>query len=93
MDNYIVAYDLNKTGKNYAGLIESIMAFPGWAKLQKSVWYVKSNLPIQEIFGALRAQMDDDDSLVVVNATNDQIIFYGISKEPSDCLDFCWPRT
>lgn len=93
MANLIVSYDLNKQGKNYDGLINAIKQFPGWAKIQKSVWYVKANLSAQDVFSILRAQIDNDDSLFVVDATTNNAAWYGVSPNASDYMLDNWNKS
>lgn len=92
MANFIISYDLNKQGKNYDDLIKAIQQFPGWAKIQKSVWYVKANLTVQQVFNILREHMDDNDSLFVVDSTNNVAAWYGLSIKASDYIQHNWYR-
>jgi len=92
LDNYIISYDLNKQGKNYDGLISAIKQLSYWAKIQKSVWYVKSKLTTDQIYEFLRKQMDGNDSLIVVNASSNNAVWYGVGKSASDYMKENWPK-
>lgn len=69
MESFIISYDLNNSGKNYDDLIEKIKTYSKWAKINKSVWFVKSNKKCPEIRDDLKSVMDEDDSLFVAKLT------------------------
>jgi cobalamin biosynthesis Co2+ chelatase CbiK len=70
MAKYLITYDLVGTDENsqdYERLIEKIKAQgPPWAKVQKSVWVVKSSKSSMTIRDELSSAMDDNDRLFVV---------------------------
>lgn len=68
MANFFIAYDLNKAGQNYDGLIEQIKELDYWAHVQKSLWYVKTELDSITLFNKLRPYLDNNDSLAVIDA-------------------------
>lgn len=65
MDSFIVSYDLNNSGKNYDDLITKIKTYSKWAKINKSVWFIKSEKSSTEIRDDLITTMDSDDSIFV----------------------------
>ncbi|MDB7101876.1 CRISPR-associated protein Cas2 [Enterococcus mundtii] len=69
MDSFIISYDLNNSGKNYDDLIKKIQTYSKWAKVNKSVWFFKSNKTCKEIRDDLKSVMDKDDSLFVAKLT------------------------
>lgn len=69
MDSIIVSYDLNNSGKNYDDLIKKIQTYPKYAKINKSVWFFKSDKTCPEIRDDLKTTMDSDDSLFVAKLT------------------------
>ncbi|MBQ8473148.1 MAG: hypothetical protein IJ501_06565 [Bacilli bacterium] len=73
MKKYIISYDLNKSGKNYDGLINAIEKY-NCIKILYSTWIIKSSSSAQNIFDNLKPQIDDDDKLIIVeiNTNNEQ---------------------
>lgn len=86
MATYIVAYDLNKKGKNYDGLIDAIKKISGaWCHALESTWFVTSNLTAMQILEKLRSQIDSDDELFVMLASN-RAAWIGLDPRASDWL-------
>lgn len=73
MSTYVVSYDLNKEHKDYDGLITAINDFD-CKKALYSTWFIKANCSASEIYEHLKAFIDDDDSLFVIelNLSNKQ---------------------
>lgn len=65
MKNILVAYDLNKSGQNYDRLISYIKSYRVWAKINQSVWYIKSDKSATQIRDELSRYIDDNDSVFV----------------------------
>jgi len=54
-DSLLIGYDLNKTGKDYSGLIEKIKAsVETWWHCLDSTWIVKTNLSYIELRDLLK---------------------------------------
>ncbi|OGJ56467.1 hypothetical protein A3D88_03770 [Candidatus Peribacteria bacterium RIFCSPHIGHO2_02_FULL_52_16] len=72
MANYLVTYDLNKTGQNYDGLIGAIKKFT-WYGVLKSAWLIKSTSSAAEISKYLLPHIDKNDRLLVceINSNRD----------------------
>lgn len=79
-NNLFVTYDLIKT-KDYAAVHNAIKALGGWAKVTESNWYVNSSFSAEEAAKKVKAAMDNDDKLIVVDASNNQ--FYGYNMDPT----------
>lgn len=90
MHNLIITYDLRAVEQNYEAVIESVKALGSWARVQGSVWYVRSkyseSIAADRVYGC----MDRNDSLLVVNASTDNSVWYGLSSEVSEHLKNCW---
>ncbi|MEL9441300.1 hypothetical protein J4X73_01815 [Escherichia coli] len=76
-NNLFVTYDLIKT-KDYPAVHEAIKALGNWAKVTESNWYVNSNFSAEEAAKKVRAAMDNDDKLIVVDASKNQFYGYNI---------------
>ena len=70
MKNYLISYDLISPNQNYERLIKEIKSFRYWAKLNFSTWYVKSDLPTEQLLNKLRLILDKDDIVIAAEITN-----------------------
>lgn len=69
-DSLMVGYDLNKTGKDYAGLIDAIKStVDNWWHCLDSTWIVKTSLSPVELRDILRQHIDANDELLVAKLT------------------------
>lgn len=90
MANLFISYDLNSPGQDYADLITAIKSLGNWAKVQKSLWYVNSSLTASQVRDRLVAHIDKNDSLIVVDASNNDAAWYGLTEEVSDHIRQQW---
>jgi hypothetical protein len=70
MVNLVIAYDLMNPGQNYERVQTAIKALGHWYKLQYSLFYVQSQMTAAQAHFAVRAAMDANDKLCVIDATN-----------------------
>lgn len=91
-NNLLISYDLNSPGQDYESVIEEIKSLGSWAKIQKSHWYVNSTLTASEALDRVRAKMDTNDSLIVVDASNNNAVWQGLSQEVSDQIRDQWHK-
>lgn len=89
-NNLFISYDLNSPGQNYDKVIEGIKALGNWAKVQKSFWYVNSNYSAQQAVEKVWRNMDTNDSLLIVDATNKNASWQGLSSEVTDFIKNKW---
>lgn len=89
-NNLHISYDLNNPGQNYEAVTEAIKATGEWAKIQKSYWYSNSKLTAQQAVSAIWKVMDKNDSLYVVDATNNQASWQGVSDEVAKFIIDRW---
>lgn len=70
--NYLVSYDLNKSGKDYDGVYKAIeKASSGtWCRPLESVWVIQSNLTTQAIYDVIAPHIDSNDRLLVIEVAN-----------------------
>ena len=91
MNNIIISYDLFKQGQNYEALIAAIKGISGsWAKVHKSVWYVKTPLTAVQVCDRLKAVIDSNDSLFVVDASNNNAAWFNLGDKVSKYLRQEW---
>lgn len=89
-NNLFISYDLNSPGQDYSRVIEAIKSLGNWAKVQKSLWYVKSNYTASQAVDAVWKVMDKNDSLIVVDATNKNAAWQNLSDEVSKYIRDHW---
>ena len=89
-NNLIISYDLNSPSQDYDRVFDKIKTLGNWAKVQKSLWYVDSNLSAQAAADAVHTVMDNNDSLIVIDSTNNDAYWYGFSEEVSLQIQNYW---
>ena len=89
-NNLFISYDLNSPGQDYSSVIEEIKSLGNWAKIQKSFWYVNSTLTASQAVDRIWAKMDGNDSLIVVDAKNDNAAWQGLSDEVANFIKNKW---
>lgn len=66
--NLFISYDLDAPGQNYDAVINRIASLGPWYKLQYSFFYVHTSFSIKMAHDHIRAVMDANDKLAVVDA-------------------------
>jgi hypothetical protein len=89
-NNLLISYDLYSPGQNYEKVAEAIKSLGTWAKVQKSYWYVKSNYTAVKAAEIVWAARDRNDSLIVVDATNNQAAWNNLDPKVSQFLKDWW---
>jgi len=88
-NNLFVSYDLHEPGKNYGAVTAAIQSISGrWAKIHYSLWYVKTDLTAEQAAQRIRLAMDQNDSLIVIEARN--AYWYHLSDEVSKYVQNNW---
>lgn len=91
-NNLFISYDLKTPRQNYDAVISRIKLLGHWTHLQKSVWYVNSSHRAKEAGERVLASMDGNDSLLVVDATNNDAYWRNIGNEASHFVQTQWYR-
>jgi hypothetical protein len=89
-NNLHISYDLKEPGKNYDRVIQAVKTLGSWAKIHYSFWYVKSDLTAAEARDALVRVIDTNDSVYVVDATNNKAAWHNISPSASEFIRERW---
>ena len=89
-NNLFISYDLNSTGQDYTAVAEAIKSLGSWAKIHKSVWYVNSNLTSEKAAEIVWASMDNNDQLIVIDASNNNSNWYNMSDEVAGHIQKEW---
>ena len=66
MAKYIVSYDLKAPDRNYKDLISYIKTAVAWAHIHESLWFVETGMTASDLLDGLRAHMDSNDSVFVI---------------------------
>ena len=91
-NNLHISYDLYAPGQNYETVIEAIKSLGNWAKIHKSYWYVKSTLTAEQAVNAVWPKMDQNDSLYVVDASNNTAAWRNISPDVAKFIQENWHK-
>lgn len=89
-NNIFVSYDLYKPGQNYGAVEQEIKKLGNWAKVNLSLWYVNSILSASEAAKRVRAVMDSNDKLIVIDATNNNAHWYNLDDQVSKYMQDQW---
>ena len=89
-NNLFISYDLHSPGQDYDKVIEAIKGLGTWAKVQYSLWYVKSGLSASDAREKVWSVMDSNDSLIVIDATNNNASWNNLGQEVSDFIKKHW---
>lgn len=69
----LITYDLKQPDRNYEALYESIKRCGDtWWHYLDSIWLVKTELAPSQCFDRIRPNIDDNDSLFIVEITGKQ---------------------
>jgi CRISPR/Cas system-associated endoribonuclease Cas2 len=69
MRNIFVSYDLHQPGQNYGQVTNAIKQMGNWAKVQYSLYYLRTYRDSAAIADFVWRHMDANDSLIVVDAS------------------------
>lgn len=85
MANYLVAYDLNKSGQDYSGLIKHLESYPNHWHIQKSLWIVGPANSAYDVADRAKAFLDSNDDLIAQCLTEDSA-WWGYDDAGSDWI-------
>lgn len=81
---WVVSYDLRAPGRNYAVLYEQLKSVP-YAHVLESFWLIETDGPATRIRDALKAHMDANDGIAVIEFTKDaDWAFSGVNQASLD---------
>jgi len=90
VNNLFISYDLIAPGQTYDKVAAAIKSLGSWAKVQYSFWYVKSAHSASKAAEIVRRAQDANDSLIVVDASNNTASWYNLDPEVSKFLQEQW---
>jgi len=65
----LVSYDLKVPGRDYAKLYEALKSAPAWWHYLESTWILSTTDPVSTWQEKIRATMDENDNLFMVDIT------------------------
>ncbi|MEH3105507.1 MAG: hypothetical protein PGN12_16600 [Sphingomonas phyllosphaerae] len=89
-NNLHISYDLNAPNQNYEKVITAIKGLGGWAKIHKSFWYVNSTYTASQACAIVWAAMDSNDTVYVIDATNNAASWQNINPEVATYIRDRW---
>jgi hypothetical protein len=92
MRNLFISFDLYKVGQDYAGLAQAIKSLGQAIKVQKSFWFVKSSKTSEEASRQLSRSIDNNDSIIVIDTTDNSAAWFGLSHETSSFVNQNWNK-
>ena len=85
MNCFAISYDLIGPNRDYDKLFEAIKAYGTWARINESLWIIKTNETSVNIRDNLKQVMDNNDKLFVAKLTGDGA-WNNLSNEISNWL-------
>lgn len=88
MKTFLISYDLGvpETHSDYTVLFNHLKSlYSSWARPVKSVWIIKSDKDAEQIRDEIKAVLDSNDKLIVVEMSGNWGT-YNISKEVTDWM-------
>lgn len=85
MKTYIICYDLNRPGQDYATLIDAIKSYGTWWHHLDSTWIIKTTRSASEVRDHLKAYIDTTDELLVVGSSGEGA-WFGFTEKGSSWL-------
>ncbi len=92
-NNLIISYDLFKPSQSFFAVEAAIKSLGLAIKVHQSLWYVKSQSTAHEAKQAVMAAMDANDTLFVVDASNNKVASQNVREEVEQFLEANWPAT
>jgi len=91
-NNVFISYDLYQSKENYEQVRTLIEGMGEWSRIHLSLWFVKTELSAHDVATKIRAAMESNDKLIVVDASHNTAYWYGLPEEASNFLADKWPK-
>lgn len=65
MNIFMISYDLNKPGQDYAELWKALEGFGAWCHYLDSTYLIKTSSNIYDVEKALSAYLDESDRMII----------------------------
>jgi hypothetical protein len=77
---HVVSYDLNTPGQNYPAIVTRLKQL-GAVRVLYSQWMLRNSMTAAELRDDLRSHIDDNDRLLVIDATSAPMAWYSLQTE------------
>lgn len=88
--NLFIAYDLMSPGQNYDDVRDVIKSLGQWHQFQFSLFYVNTPHDPEVAFAQVKAVMDTNDRLAVINAERGVVTTW--DRPPIDAINTIWSQ-
>ena len=90
-NNLFISYDLSDPDQNFDAVAETIQKLGDWGQINPTLWYVRSQHSAEEATKLVWAAMNPkDDSLAVIDASNNSANWQNIAPEMADFFEAKW---
>jgi len=86
MSTLLVSYDLHKPEKDYRNLLDELKRYELWWHCLESFWLLVTAETSIELRDKLKAHIDNDDELLVIDVTGDAVAGVGFDQTCRDWL-------
>ena len=91
-NNLHISYDLYKPGQEYEAVEAEIKKLGDAIKVHRTFWYVNSTKTAKEACDAVWKVMDSNDTIYVVDATNNSASWENLSDETGKFIRDRWKK-
>jgi hypothetical protein len=91
-NNLFVSYDLIAPDRDYAKVTEAVKSLGSWAKLEYSMFYVKSVLNAEQAAKHVWSSMTANDKLIVIDATGNNFYSFNLPADVVKHMQEQWYR-
>lgn len=92
MNNLFISYDLIAPGQHYDRVSTAIKELGDWARIHYSLFYVKSAFGSEEAANHVRAAMDANDTLIVIDASRNAATHFRVGPAAVQQMQALWSR-
>src|SRR5713226_2063575 len=92
-NNLIISYDLYKPSQSFFMVETAIKSLGPAIKVHQALWYVKSQSTVSDAKEAIMAVMDANDTLFVVDASNNKVASHNVRQEVEKFVETNWPAS
>jgi hypothetical protein len=86
VNTLLITYDLNRPGQDYSKLFDYLKRFGTWCHPLDSTWLIRSAKSVVDVRNELKAYVDGNDGVLVMNVTGANWASLGLSAQVNDWL-------
>jgi hypothetical protein len=89
-NNLFISYDLMSPGQKYDAVQNAIKQLGSWAKIHFSLFYVNSSYTAEQAAKHVKAAMDTNDKLIVIDTSSNNAYWYNLPDEVAQAIRANW---